>query len=260
MTILSYALVLPLLLGGVGIAAVSAAEFRIRSLLLWRTYSPIGVSVGSISMVLALAAIISPGTVPDALLVASAVALVLAYALAYGWLSRSWAIRKTEGMSDLVRHHTLKGYRKLGFGRAYLTAILGNHPTNSPQLRGEHMTYAKREFVRSLPSPVLAPATENHIRSLVWAAVRSRDDEKDVFFSPDLSALFEEVYTDLLWFSGKLTDENIDQVVEAAETYGIDAAKHVVGGDMPAEYLAALGIEALPPRRRFWFEKEDEPV
>lgn len=258
MTILSYILVLPLILGGVGITGYAAAELRIRTLLHGRTHSVVGMVTGFVSMVLALATIIVDGIVPDVFLVASTAALATGYGLMYGWFTRAWAVRKTKGMSGLVRHHTLKAYRHLGFDHARLMAVVGNHKSNPPQLRGYHMPYAKRDFVRSLPSPELHPATEADLSALIWAAVRSRDDESIAYLAPDLSAVFEEVYRDLLYFSGKLTPENLRSVIDTAGVYGIDAAKHAVGGDMPVEYLSALGVEPLPPRRQLWFEKADE--
>lgn len=258
MTVLSYALVFPLLFGGIAMTAFAAAELRTPTLLYGKGYGTLGMVVGSVSGLLAIATVTVPGLIHDAVLAIAIAAQFLTHAVMLGFHTRHWAARKVEGMSDLVRHHTLREYRRLGFERAYITAIMGNHGANAPALRGTHMAYAKRDFLRSLPSPDLSPASEYDLSALIWAAVRSRDDEATVFFAKDLSILFEDVYRDLLYFSGKLTTENIGPVVEAAEVYGIEAAKHVVGGDMPAEYMDALGIEPLPPRRRLWFEEEDE--
>lgn len=258
MTVLSYVLVFPLLFGGIGMTAYAATELRNPTLLHGKKYGTVGMVVGSASGLLAITTITVPGLIHDAVLAIVFGVQLLTHAIMLGFHTRRWAARKTEGMSDLVRHHTLREYRRLGFKCAYITAIMGNHGANTPTLRGTHMAYAKRDFLRSLPSPDLSPATEEDLTALIWAAVRSRDDEAVTFFAPDLATSFEDVYRDLLYFSGKLTTENVAAVVEAAEVYGIEAAKHAIGGDMPVEYMAALGIEPLPPRRRLWFEEEDE--
>lgn len=258
MTVLSYALVLPLLFGGIAMTAFAATELRNPTLLYGKKYGALGMVVGSASGLLSIAAITVPGLIHDAVLAIAFGVQLLTHAVMLGFHTRHWATRKVEGMSDLVRHHTLREYRRLGFKRAYITAIMGNHGANVPTLRGTHMAYAKRDFLRSLPSPDLSPATEEDLTTLIWAFVRSRDDEGTVYFAKDLGTIFEDVYRDLLYFSGKLTDENVAAVVGAAEVYGLEAAKHAVGGDLPVEYMAALGIEPLPPRRRLWFEEEDE--
>lgn len=192
----------------------------------------------------------------------TAVADIITLAMYMGILgiyTRRWVRRKTEGLPDIIRHVILKSYRELGFRRAYMAAVLGNHPSQSELLRGTHVAHTQRKFLKALPEIEWPVERTDELNELIWAALRERDDiENNQFqhFAPSMVDLFPEVYADLARFSGRITDENISRVLEAGRRYGITAAAHALDGDMPAEYLAALGLEPLDAeRRRFWWEK-----
>lgn len=193
----------------------------------------------------------------------AAVADIIALAMYMGILgvyTRKWVRRQTEGASDIIRYAVLKTYRELGFRRAYIAAVMGNHPSQSELLRGTHAASTQRDFLKANPEIQWPVGRTDELNELIWASVREHDDTEAgayQYFAPGMTDLFEQVYVDLLRFSGRITDENIDRVLEAAREYGVTAAAHALDGDMPTEYLAALGIEPLDAqRRRFWWEKD----
>ena len=201
--------------------------------------------------------VVTTGVVLTAISNIVALALFLGISGVY---TRKWVRRKTEGLSDIIQYAVLKTYRELGFRRAYTAAVMGNHPSQSELLRGTHFAHTQREFLRTRPEIRWPVERTDELNELIWASIREhgeRRTEEVRYYAPGMTDLFEEVYADLLRFSGRISDENIDRVLDAAREYGITAATHALDGDMPLEYLSALGIEPLDAQRqRFWWEKD----
>lgn len=223
------------------------------SVVLRRHSAAIGVFSGLLGLALALFAALS-GHKSLPLLIGANIAVIGVLLWSTGAPARIWARHRTKGLPDIIRFVILKRHGALGFGRAYAAAVLGNHESASPALRGTHYSYEKEGFLLTAPVLNWPVRHTEELNALIWASVREHDTGSS-YFAPDMSTLFEKVYNSLLPFSGQVTDQNIDRVLAVAGRYGISKARHVVEGDMPAEYLQALGAEPLGEVRSFWWER-----
>lgn len=158
------------------------------------------------------------------------------------------------GLPEQVRYLTQKSLPSLGLAKAFYVSVAGTHQDTPPILRGTHLTWRFEDYLDAAPE-LRWPMNQYDALCRFISVARQTRNTDGAYFGQSLEELFEEVYEELLPFSGRITDENVERVTELAEAYGIEAARHGLDGDMPNEYLAALGLEPREDERmRFYWE------